>query len=555
VAETKTRVVFGVRSRILLLTWALSIAPLILFYIILGEVLGSTRALVAKDAGDYAQRKTAIVNAVMQEDMATTLRNHADELAAAWQVIYENTGGNVEQSLNRFLGPLEAGANLAFVFDEEDHLIVSAPPEPSMRFPPELELIERDLQSRYLTAVAELPPTGYRLLIAMPRSKNTFWRDAAQKFRDDFTSEVQAKFDRAIAELRIVALAFFLALSLFVLVMARWLTKNLALPLENLATAMESFDGETPIQMMAEREDEIGQLTENFVEMTENLAQARQELEAKQRALERADQELMQLNLHLEKRIAERTADLQVALQKLREVDKNKDDFLSLVSHELKTPLTSIRASAEALMSQELQLPEEGRQRFLHIIHTESQRLTRLINDLLDLTGFEAGRLQFHLAPTDLTERVRETAEAYRLAITRKGLQLELTLSDDPRLRKTILDADRVVQVVTNLLGNAIKFTERGRISVTLDVIESGPRPMARLVVADTGIGIRPEDAHKVFDRFQQIEQIDTHHEGVGLGMPISKMIVEALGGDIHFASRPKHGTAFTVVLPLDAHT
>jgi signal transduction histidine kinase len=275
-------------------------------------------------------------------------------------------------------------------------------------------------------------------------------------------------------------------------------------------------------------------------------------LETKQAALEKADQELMQLNLNLEKHIAERTADLQLAYAKLRELDKNKDDFLSLVSHELKTPLTSIAASAEALLSRDLPLTEEARARFLTIVRSEAQRLTRLIDDLLDMTSLEAGRIHFHLRPTDFHRLVQQTAEAYRLAIKRKDLAFDLNLSSDPRLRRVVLDADRVVQVVTNLLANAIKFTERGHVALSLDVVD-GRRgdAMARLQVADTGVGIRAEDEHKVFDRFQQIEKIDTHHEGLGLGMPISRMIVESLGGEINFESAPGRGTTFTVLLPL----
>jgi len=223
-----------------------------------------------------------------------------------------------------------------------------------------------------------------------------------------------------------------------------------------------------------------------------------------------------------------------------------------LVSHELKTPLTSISASAEALLSKDLKLPDADREQLLAIVRYEADRLSRLINILLDMTRLEAGRMIFNYRITNLAALVRQNAEAYRLAIEQKGLKLEVEIASDPRLRRALVDADRVIQALTNLLSNSIKFTERGRITVSLNIKEIGAAPFARLVVSDTGIGIRAEDAAKVFDRFQQIEKLDTHHEGLGLGMPLSKMLIEAMGGEIRFASLPNSGTAFTVTLPLD---
>jgi signal transduction histidine kinase len=541
------------RTRILLLAWLLSILPLVALYLVFAEVLGTTRALIAKDAGEYARQKTNLVNAAIQEDMTLALRNAAETLTPVWQAAYE-TSPDVGGAVAKFLTRFENSNQVALIFDEMQKLIGVSSSDLVIRSGPNMAAVERELLARYLVVTQALPPTEYHMLLAAPRGNLFFWRNAAQRYGDDFSGEIQTKFDAAVVNLRISAFSSFLALCLLALLLSRWLTTILTRPVEKLAGAMESFDGQTPVQLPAMRRDEIGWLTERFSDMTAKLVEARKALEAKQEALEKADEELMRLNLHLERRISERTSDLQLALTRLRELDQNKDDFLSLVSHELKTPLTSITASAEALLAKDLPLSEEGRARFLEIISNEAQRLTRLINDLLDLTSLEAGRIHFRLEPTDLYELVRRTADAYRLSIQQKGLAFDVMLSNDPRLRKTMMDPDRVAQVVTNLLGNAIKFTERGHISVSLEVVlTDAAEPMARLIVADTGIGIRPEDEHKVFNRFQQIEQIDTHHEGVGLGMPISRMIAEALGGEIHFASKPGHGTAFTVSLPLHA--
>ncbi|NLH49342.1 MAG: HAMP domain-containing histidine kinase [Myxococcales bacterium] len=550
---SQTRRTQAMQNRILFWTMLLAVIPIISLFLLLSEMLNSTRLLTAKDAGDYAERKTQLLNLALQNDLEMTLHTNAASLAAGWQNLYQDSQGDLDRTLQRFMRLLDNTPGIVLLFNEEGNLTASSSPDFLAYNGREIDVVNRQLQHGYVTATAPLPPVGYTLLYAQPREKSQVWQSAAQRFQDDFTTDVRAKFDSAIAELRFIALAFFLALCLIAILMSRWLARNLTHPLEQLTTDMETFDGRQPIQLAAARMDEIGILSEKFSEMTFKLVQARGELEEKQGALEKADQEIMQLNLNLEKRISERTADLEIALEKLRELDKNKDDFLSLVSHELKTPLTSISASAEALLTKNLPLTERGRERFLRIMQSEALRLTRLINDLLDLSSLEAGRIQFHFQKTDLIALVQQTCEAYRLSIIQKGLAFEINLKNDPRLRAVVVDADRVVQVVTNLLSNAIKFTEKGRITVRLDLVESGLESMARLVVADTGIGIQAEDAHKVFDRFQQIERLDTHHDGLGLGMPISRMIVEWLGGDIHFASRIDHGTAFTVVLPLDA--
>jgi len=540
------------RTRILVLAWLFSILPLAGLYLIFGQVLSATRARVAEDAGAYSAGKTKLAAAAIDEELAFTLRRAAKAARASGSGACL-ADADREAAVAAFLRQFAEGPETAFLFDGERKLLGASAAEPALAAGASLEDAAREFEPNAVTVVEPLAPSGCCLLLAFPRSALTARQRAALRFGSDFAGDIKTRFNNAVVELRLSTFLSFVALCLFALLLARWLTNILTRPLQNLAAAMATFDGQTPVSLPTRRRDEIGALTERFGDMTVKLVETRRALETKQAALEKADEELMRLNLHLEKHISERTADLEAALTRLRELDKNKDDFLSLVSHELKTPLTSITASAEALLAKDLPLPEEGRTRFLEIIGSEARRLTRLINDLLDLTSLEAGRIQLHFQPTDLYELVRRTTDAYRLSIHRKGLAFDVTLANDPRLRKASTDADRVAQVVTNLLGNAIKFTERGHISLSLDVALDDGEPAARMVVADTGIGIRPEDAHKVFDRFQQIEQIDTHHEGVGLGMPISRMIVEALGGEIHFTSKPGHGATFYVSMPLQA--
>lgn len=241
-------------------------------------------------------------------------------------------------------------------------------------------------------------------------------------------------------------------------------------------------------------------------------------------------------------------------VSKLREVDSLKNDFLSLVSHELRTPLTSILAYTETLLMEGIIDTEEERREYLQIIYDEGERLTRLINDVLDLTKMEAGKMEYLLEERDLNEVLHNAVMSSDPVARQKGLTLRADLAADlPVVR---FDPDRIMQVLMNFLSNAIKFTDKGgRVTV---VSESAPplpdsnTPSVRVSVIDTGIGIAPENLDKVFSKFEQIESIDHHSIGTGLGMPICKQIVEeGHGGEIGLTSEPGKGTTFFFRIPV----
>ena len=543
----------GLRNRILLWILLFSLTPLALMYHLLGQMLDTTDLLIVKDATDFGQRKVDLLRATVNANLKKHLAHDIALAVADYQQLLAENEGDATAARQQLVTKLADQAVVALLFDREGRLLNpgdwdALPAQAERRN----QVAHFLAQNRFPFQTAELAPGGDVLVLVVSLGLEPGESTLSARWRNDFADDVQAKIDQTASRLDLFAVSLFLALSLAALAMSRRLTTTLSRPLEDLAGAMEKFDGTQPVDLVSHRRDEVGLLTSQFAEMTGKLVNARRELAEKQEALEKADFELMQLNLTLEERILERTAELEEALTKLRELDKNKDDFISLVSHELKTPLTSISASAEALLSKDLKLPEKDRENLLSIVRYEAERLSRLINVLLDMTRLEAGRMLFNFRITNLAALVRQNAEAYRIAVEKKGLKLEIEIASDQRLRRALIDADRVVQALTNLLSNAIKFTDRGRITVSLNLSEVGGQLCARLIVADTGMGIRPEDKHKVFDRFQQIERIDVHHEGLGLGMPLSKMLIEAMGGEIHFASKPLHGTAFTITLPID---
>ncbi|GEM_PF-7064571 len=542
----------SIRSRILLGSLLIAITPLLVMYFYQAKMLESTGFLIIKDAGDYAHRKTRLVESTVRADVNAALQNNAHMAGRSFAHFQASKNGNTLAALDSLLTILDHEANQVYIFDEQGRLLHRLNDQ---QLPKQLqtytEITAALHEADFLVAEETLQPTQLKLVLASNALADFSWMKTAHHFRDDFTNDVRAKLNQTNYLMAMSATILLMLLALVAYFLSQRLAGSLTNPIQQLIEAVDKFDGIHPVKITAERRDKIGLLTESFAAMTQKLTVMRQELAVKQESLEKADVEMMQLNLNLEHRIEERTKNLKDALGRLRELDKNKDDFLGLISHELKTPLTSISASAEGLLSEDLNLSEEGRRRFLAIIRDEADRLGRLINDLLDMTRLEANRMPINNKSVDLAELVAHDAHAHRAAIERKGLKLVVEISEDPALHDVLLDPDRMTQVMANLISNAIKFTERGRITIRLELALIARKKYVRLTVADTGIGIRPGDAPKVFDRFQQIERFDMHHEGWGLGMPISKMLVERMGGEIRFASKPKHGTAFTVTLPL----
>ncbi len=243
-------------------------------------------------------------------------------------------------------------------------------------------------------------------------------------------------------------------------------------------------------------------------------------------------------------------------VKKLRQIDSMKNDFLSLVSHELRTPLTSIMAYSETLLMEGMVDDEKERREYLQIIYDEGERLTRLINDVLDLTKMEAGKMDYFFEEYDISLIIRNAVmNSTSLASQKKQNLTSEVIGQIPTVR---LDKDRIMQVLMNFLSNAIKFTpEEGSISVKVEALDSqgaagGIADQLRVSVTDTGIGISQQNLNKVFSKFEQIESIDHHSTGTGLGMPICRQIIEeGHGGKIWVESEPEIGSTFFFTIPV----
>jgi two-component system, OmpR family, phosphate regulon sensor histidine kinase PhoR len=226
--------------------------------------------------------------------------------------------------------------------------------------------------------------------------------------------------------------------------------------------------------------------------------------------------------------------------------DELKSQFFALVSHELRTPLTSIVGYAE--MVDELEgstLSPEGRA-YMGIIKRSAEKLDRLVQDLLLVAQVEAGTFGVELAPVDLVPVVRDCVEGARPAAEEAGILLSNETEEVPTL---MADSSRLGQVIANLVSNAIKFTDGGG-AVAVRVRDEGDR--CAIEVSDSGVGIRPDELEHLFDRFYRAQEARKgHYSGAGLGLAISKAIVDAHKGELRVTSEPGKGSTFRVLLPV----
>ncbi|MBI4747074.1 MAG: response regulator [Acidobacteria bacterium] len=279
--------------------------------------------------------------------------------------------------------------------------------------------------------------------------------------------------------------------------------------------------------------------------------------------------ELDVLNQELEQKVETRTHELAVAngqletaVEQLREseasalkakaeaerANRAKDIFLANMSHELRTPLNSVLGFAQ-VMNRKANRPAEDREHLSYITHS-GEHLLGLINDVLSIAKIESGRLTLTEQPFDLRELVSSLQDVFRLQVSDKGLKLQVEISSNiPTLVRG--DAGKLRQVLMNLIANAVKFTRQGSVTVRIDAQDTG----FRFEVADTGIGMAPEEVEKLFQPFSQVGELAGKEQGTGLGLAISRNLVQLMGGEIQVESQPGAGSIFSFWLPLAAET
>ncbi len=279
----------------------------------------------------------------------------------------------------------------------------------------------------------------------------------------------------------------------------------------------------------------------------------KEQIEKQKLEIENQANELEQQNLNLEAIVEKRTREFKLAKEKAVESDNLKSAFLANMSHEIRTPLNAIIGFSELLSLNTLNDKNGELRDYVQVIINSSYDLLRLINDIIDIAKIEAGQLKLDFHECDVKLEVEQLFNTYQKIVETKPDKAEVSLTmniavlSEPLLVNT--DADRLKQVLRNLLDNAIKFTERGKIELECSIKGN----FLEFSISDTGIGIPLEKQKSLFQRFVKIEQQNNKlYPGTGLGLVISKNLVELMGGRIWFNSVPNRGTTFCFTLPLN---
>ena len=287
------------------------------------------------------------------------------------------------------------------------------------------------------------------------------------------------------------------------------ISKTLLSPIQGMTKAAEAMaDGDFSSKIRVESEDEIGILAKTFNDMASQI---------------------------------------EAMLEQLKRAEKLRREFVANVSHELRTPLTSIRTYAETI-SDSRELPQETEEEFLRVIINESDRMTKIVQDLLELSRFDSGNIQLTLARFSIERSVREVYAAIALEARKRGHILNLEL--EWGIPMIMGDRARIEQVLMNIITNALKYTPDGG---TIEIISGSQGTNIFVRIEDTGVGIPPEDLTRVFDRFYRVDKARTRESGgTGLGLSIARDIAVLHGGDIWIESTQGKGTSVTVTLPVE---